>query len=140
MAVNTQRISPIEGARARRLALPRYLRLDGGRFLLGLVVILSIMSLILLAQTGVVATQGYAISALENEKTMLLRERTLLQERQARAQSLERIRRRAELIGLRPLSDEQVRYLEIEGAGDSVQGTGAAPAPAQAVTPPSTEP
>jgi hypothetical protein len=122
MAVNTQRISNIEGARARRLALPRYLRLDGGRFLLGLVMILSLMSLILLAQTGVVATKGYAISALEAEKNTLLRERTLLQERQARAQSLERIRRRAEQIGLRPITDEQVRYVEIEGAGDGEQG------------------
>src|SRR5690606_24653270 len=119
MAVNTQRISNIEGARARRLALPRYLRLDGGRFLLGLVAILSIMSLILLAQTGVVATKGYAISALEAEKTALLRERSLLQERQARAQSLERIRRRAEQIGLRPITDDQVRYIEIEGTDEA---------------------
>jgi hypothetical protein len=55
----------------------------------------------------------------------MLRERTLLQERQARAQSLERIRRRAEQIGLRPITDDQVRYMEIEeGTGDREQGTG----------------
>ncbi len=113
MAVNTQRISPIEGARARRLALPRYLRLDGSRYLLGLVLILSLMSLIVLAQTGVVATRGYAISNLEDQKTALMRERTVLQERQARAQSLEQIRRRAEQIGLRPMQPEQARYLEV---------------------------
>lgn len=114
MAVNTQRIqSTIEGARARRIALPRYLRLDGGRFLLGLVIILCAMSLIVLAQTGVVATKGYAISKLEQERTLLTRERSLLQERQARAQSLERVRRRAEEIGLRPLTPEQVRYVEL---------------------------
>lgn len=113
MAVNSHRISTIEGARARRIALPRYLRIDGGRFLLGLVIILSAMGLIVLAQTGVVATKGYAISALEAEKTMLIRERSLLQERQARAQSLNRVRRRAEEIGLRPITDDQVRYMEL---------------------------
>ncbi|GAB4437939.1 MAG: hypothetical protein OHK0015_31090 [Chloroflexi bacterium OHK40] len=129
MAVNTQRISPIEGARARRLALPRYLRLDGGRFLLGLVVILSLMSLILLAQTGVVATRGYAISALEAEKVALLRERSQLQVRQARAQSLERIRRRAEQIGLRPLTDAQIRYIEIAGDVEAPGANGQVAAP-----------
>lgn len=113
MAVNTQRISPIEGARARRLALPHYLRLDGGRFLFGLVLILCTMSLIVLVQTGIVATKGYAISALETDKLALVRERSLLQERQARAQSLDRIRRRAEEIGLRPITEAQVRYLEL---------------------------
>src|SRR5512134_2032378 len=122
MAVNTQRISPIEGARARRLALPRYLRLDGSRYLLGLVLILSLMSLIVLAQTGVVATNGYAIARLEEQKVMVMRERAALQERQARAQSLEQIRRRAEQIGLRPMTPDQARYLEIPAA--------AAPTPA----------
>lgn len=124
MAVNTQRISPIEGARARRLALPRYLRLDGSRYLLGLVLILSLMSLIVLAQTGVVATRGYAIANLEAQKTTLLRERTVLQERQARAQSLEQIRRRAEQIGLRPMEPEQAHYIDVPSAE--------APAPAPA--------
>ena len=113
MAVNTQRLSPIKGARARRLALPRSMRLDRSRSLFGLVLILSLISLIVLAQTGVVATRGYAIARLETERVTLLRERTLLQEREARAQSLERIRRRAEQIGLRPMSPAQARYLEI---------------------------
>lgn len=127
MAVNTQRISSIDTARARRLALPRYLRLDGSRTLLALVLIISLMSLVVLAQTGVVATRGYAIEQLEDQKTLLLRERTLLLERQARAQSLERIGRRAEQIGLRPLSDEQVRYLEVPAQ--------VAPAPTATVSP-----
>lgn len=113
MAVNSHRISSIAGARARRMALPRYLRLDGSRYLLGLVLILCLMSLIVLAQTGVVATRGYAISDLEAAKVSLLRERTQLQERQARAHSLERIRRRAEQNGMRPVRDTQIRYLEL---------------------------
>jgi hypothetical protein len=113
MAVNSRRISSIEGARARRLALPRYLRLDGARYLLGLVILLCLMSLIVLVQTGVVATRGYAISTIEAQKVNLLRERTRLQERQARAQSLERIRRRAEQIGMRPVQEQQIRYIEL---------------------------
>lgn len=133
MAVNTQRISPIEGARARRLALPRYLRLDGGRFLLGLVLILCAMSLVVLVQTGIVATKGYAISSLERQKLNLTREHSLLQERQARAQSLERIRNRAEEIGLRPITEDQVRYMELpEQAAPAPAPTVPAPAPTAA--------
>jgi hypothetical protein len=131
MAVNTQRVSPIEQARARRLALPRYLRLDGGRYLLGLVLILSLMSLIVLAQTGVVATRGYAITKLEDQRTALMRERTQLQERQARAQSLEQIRRRAEQIGLRPMAADQARYLDIS----TEEGAPAPETPATAASP-----
>jgi hypothetical protein len=113
MAINSQRISLIEGARARRMALPRYLRIDGSRYLLGLVLILSLMSLIVLVQTGVVATKGYALASLEGEKVILLRERSLLQERQARAQSLDRIRRRAEQLGMQPVTADQVRYVDL---------------------------
>lgn len=118
MAVNSRRLSSIESARARRLALPRYLRLDGARYLLGLVILLCLMSLIVLVQTGVVATRGYAISTLEAQKVSLLRERTRLQERQARAQSLERIRRRAEQIGMMPVQDRQIRYIELPAAAE----------------------
>jgi hypothetical protein len=113
MAVNTPRISSISQARERRIKIPHYLRLDGSRYLLGLVLILALMSLIVLAQTGVVATKGYAISRLEEQKTTLIRERSQLQVREAHAQSLELIRRRAEKIGLRPIAPDQVRYLNI---------------------------
>lgn len=113
MAVNTQRMSTIVKARARRIALPHYLRIDGSRYLLGLVLILALMSLIVLAQTGAVATKGYALSHLQNEKTALMRERSQLQVREAQAQSLELVRRRAEQLGLRPITPDQVRYLDI---------------------------
>jgi hypothetical protein len=114
MAINTQRVSLIEQARARSIALPRYLKLDGSRYLLGLVVILCLMSLIALAQTGVVATKGYEIANLQAEQTQLMRERSQLLARQAQATNLEQIRRRAAQIGLRPMTDEQVRYVYIE--------------------------
>jgi hypothetical protein len=128
MAVNTQRLSSISQARERRINIPHYLKLDGSRYLFGLVLILALMSLIVLAQTGVVATKGYAISRLDAEKTTLLRERSQLQAREAHAQSLELIRHRAEEIGLRPITPDQVRYLSIpeDGAGSRQQTTGAA--------------
>ncbi len=113
MAVNTQRNSFIQQARTRRLDLPQYLRLDGSRYLLGLVVILCLMSLIVLAQTGVVATKGYAIVELEARKTVLQREYAQLQVRHARAQALDHVERRAEQIGLRSRNVEQVRYIEV---------------------------
>ncbi|NJN17177.1 MAG: hypothetical protein HC822_13320 [Oscillochloris sp.] len=111
MAVNTQPLSSIAEARARRLALPRYLQLDGSRYLLGLVVILCLMSLIVLVQTGAVATRGYALAQLQTQQTEILRERSQLMVRLARAQSLERVRLRAAEIGLRPYTEDQVRYL-----------------------------
>lgn len=114
MAINSQPISPIQQARVRRIDLSRYLKIDGSRYLLGVVVLLCLMSLIALAQTGVVATKGYAIAQFEQQKVDLLRERTQLQLRHAAAQSLARVRTRAEQIGLRPMSAEQARYLAVQ--------------------------
>jgi hypothetical protein len=113
MAVNAQRNSSIQKARSRRLALPKYLRLDGSRYLLGLVVILCLMSLIVLAQTGVVATKGYAIGELESRKAILQREYAEMEIRLARAQALDYIQQRALAIGLRPRTQDQERYIEV---------------------------
>jgi hypothetical protein len=109
-----QRLLPLQQARERRRELSYYLKLDGSRYLLGVIVLLCLMSMIALGQTGVVATKGYAIVELEAQRTDLLRERGQLQLRYAQAQSLEHIRQRAEQIGLRTITREQVRYLTIE--------------------------
>lgn len=114
MAVNVQRLFPLRQARERRRNLSYYLRLDGSRYLLGVAVLLGLMSMIALGQTGVVATKGYAIVQLEHEQTRLLREHSQLQMRLAGAQSLENIRSRAEQIGLRPRTREQERYLVLD--------------------------
>jgi hypothetical protein len=116
MAVNTRRIYPLQQAKVRRGALGRYLELDGSRYLLGAIVILCLVSLIALGQTGMVATKGYAIAELEQERTILLRERTQLQLRLAAARSLERVQRRAPALGLRPITKDQVRYIVVPGA------------------------
>ncbi|MCU0491831.1 MAG: hypothetical protein MUD01_09605 [Chloroflexaceae bacterium] len=114
MAVTSKRISTIQQARRRRLELPRYLKLDGSRYLLGVIVILALMSLIALAQTGVVATKGYAIAELQRDLTNLQRERNQLLLRQAEAQSLEKVRARAETLGMRQIQPDQVRYLNVQ--------------------------
>jgi hypothetical protein len=78
-----------------------------------IVILLCLMSLLTLGQIGVVATKGYAVSALQTEKTELLRLRDQLEVRYATAQSLEHIRKRAELIGLRPITPDQIEYMTI---------------------------
>ena len=52
MAVNVRKLFPLEQARERRLELMRYLRLDGGRYLIAAALLLSLMSLLSLGQTG----------------------------------------------------------------------------------------
>lgn len=114
MAVNLQRNPFIAAARAQRPGIlnPSHW-LQGGRYLLVLIGVFCLLSLLVLLQTGAVATRGYAIADLETQKIMLLREQARLQERQAQAQSLERVRVEAEKMGLGPLKPEQVRYLLI---------------------------
>lgn len=66
-----------------------------------------------LVQTSVVATKGYAIVALEQQRTELMRERGQLQLRYAEAQSLDTIRERARAIGMRPRTRDQIRYVTV---------------------------
>ncbi len=114
MAVNVERFLPLRRARERRRETGRYLKLDSSRYLLGVAVLLGLMSMIALVQTGVVATKGYAIVALEHERTELLRQNSQLHLDLALAQSLDRIRERAHELGLRPVTVDQVIYLTIE--------------------------
>ena len=123
MAVNTRPLFPLRQAKARRSTTGRYFDLDGSRYLLGAVVILCLVSLIALGQTGVVATKGYAITQLESTRTTLLRERSQLQLRLAAAKSLDHIQQRAEAIGLRPMTDDQARYITIPAAATPVATT-----------------
>ncbi len=114
MAVNVnQRLTPLRHAKARRRDLVDYIRLDGSRYLLAVIVLLCLMSMIALGQTGVVATKGYSIVALERELVELKRERGQLQQQYAEARSLDRIRVRAAELGLRPMDLAQGHYLQI---------------------------
>jgi hypothetical protein len=123
MAVNIRQLFPLQQAKARRSQLGRYLQLDGGRYLIAAGLILSLMSLISLGQTGRVATQGYEVAKLQNEQKVLLRERSALQLRLSEAQSLEQIQRLAKGLNLRPMTPDQALYITI-----------APPAPSDKVT------
>ncbi len=119
MAVTLKPLYPtIRAAKERRIELLRYLRLEGGRRLIAAALLLALMSGLNLAQTGRLATQGHAVAQLQRRQTELLRERSNLQLRLARAQSLADIERRAERLNLRPMKPEQARYITIGALAD----------------------
>jgi hypothetical protein len=114
MAVHARPFTPLQQARMRRSKLFRHWPLDRGRYLLATILLLCLMSLLTLGQTGVVATRGYAVTNLEMQHRELMRVHNQLEVRYAEAQSLGRIRKRAEQLGLRPIQAEQVRYMMLE--------------------------
>jgi cell division protein FtsL len=113
MAVNIRQLFPLQQAKARRSQLPRYLRLDGGRYLIAAALILSLLSLISLGQTGRLATQGYEIAQLQKDQVNLLRQRSALQLELSEAQSLAKIEQRARDLHMRPMTPDQARYITI---------------------------
>lgn len=86
---------------------------DGSRYLVRVILLLCLMSLITLGQTGVVATKGYAVATLHMQRTELIRTRNHLEARYAAAQSLDHIRKQAERIGLRPAHRDQMQYITV---------------------------
>jgi hypothetical protein len=118
MAVTLKPLYPLRQAKVRRIELGRYLKLDGGRYLIAAALLLSLMSLVSLGQTGRLATQGFHISQLEDKREVLLRERSRLEHRLSKAQSLTQIEQRAAEQGLRPMAPEQARYITL-GARDA---------------------
>jgi hypothetical protein len=123
MAVNIRQLFPLQQAKVRRSQLARYLSLDGGRYLIAAAVILSLMSLISLGQTGRLATQGYEVAQLQAERTQLLRQRSAFQLRLSEAASLLRIDQSARTLGLRPMTPDQVRYVTIAASAGADKRT-----------------
>ena len=72
MAVNTRHRITIRQAKAQRVQLPRYLQLDRGRYLIAAALLLAMMSLLTLGQTGRLATKGYEISQLQHQRDELI--------------------------------------------------------------------
>jgi len=114
MAINVRQLFPLQQARERRDALLRSLRLDGGRHLIATALLLALMSLLSLGQTGRLAAIGHSITELQQQKTVLMRERNGLLLRLSQAQSLDSVERRAQELKLRPLVPQQVRYITLE--------------------------
>ncbi len=111
MAVNLRQRFTVHQAKLQRMRLPRYIALDGARYLVMSVLLLMLMSLLMLAQTGHVQGKGYDLAQLEEQRLMLQHERSDLQLRLSEAQSLKRIQTQARELGLRPATADQTRYL-----------------------------
>jgi hypothetical protein len=123
MAVNVRKLFPLEQARTRRVELSRYLRLDGGRYLIAAALLLSLMSLVSLGQTGRLATKGYQLAQLQTQQTELLRERSALLLRLSEAESLKSIDKRATALNMRPMAPDQARYITITPVPESQEPT-----------------
>lgn len=108
---------PLQTARQRRPYVGRYFRLGYAGLLAGTVVVVCVLSILYLAQTGRVATRGYQLQLLEAEHKKLIREAEQYQFRIASGQKLTVIQERAEKLGLRPATPAQVRYIDVELRG-----------------------
>ena len=133
MAISLKPLYPLQEARERRIELGRYLKLDGGRYLIAAAMLLSLMSLVSLGQTGRLATQGYHIAQLEHTNATLLRERSKMQLQLSEAQSLGDIERRASEAGLRPMAPDQARYVTV--APEASKTSAEQPAPSEWIEP-----
>ncbi len=127
MAVNLRQLFPLQQAKERRIEIGRYLRLDGGRYLIAAAFVLSLISLISLNQTGRLAAIGYEITTLRDQKTMLLRDQNRLLLRLSQAQSLDAIEQRAEKLKLRELTPDQQRYIVVDRPVDPIPAQPAQP-------------
>jgi hypothetical protein len=113
MAVNQTGL-PLQRGRTRQLSVSRALRLNELGLVAGAVAIVCILSILFLAQTGRVATANYRLQALEREHVALTHEAEQYEYRLAKASRLDVLAERAERLGLRPVTGEQVRYATIE--------------------------
>jgi len=114
MAVRIEQIPAIVGrVRWRQIDFSRYLRLDGARYVLLLTLIVCLLSLVTLVQSGLVTRMNYELVALRQQQVQLNREYSRLQEQIARVQSVESRMKRAADMGFRPPTPEQIRYIRI---------------------------
>jgi len=114
MAVRIEQIPAIVGrVRWRQIDFSRYLRLDGARYVLLLTLIVCLLSLVTLVQSGLVTRMNYGLVALRQQQVQLNREYSRLQEQLARVQSVESRMKRATDMGFRPPTPEQIRYIRI---------------------------
>lgn len=114
MAV-VQRKLPLHTARLRRLHVPNaYFKLSESWLLAGVFVIVCILSIMFLAQTGRVATEGYRLQELQSEYLKAQQETEQYEFRIAQASRLDVIADKAQKLGLRPATNDQTRYATVE--------------------------
>ncbi|HEY1011902.1 MAG TPA: hypothetical protein VGE07_04300 [Herpetosiphonaceae bacterium] len=114
MAVISRPVPTRDARAAARVAASPAERAAG---LLGILsVVAALMSILYLAQTGRVATQGYRLEQLEVRRSELVRRNQQLRFEIEIAQSLDTVRTRADGLGLKPVRPAQERVVTIEVA------------------------
>lgn len=114
MAV-VQRKLPLQMARLRRAHVPNaYFKLGESGLLAGAFAIVCILSLLFLAQTGRVATEGYRLQELKRAQLEAQHEAEQYEFQIAQASRLDVIAQRAQALGMRPATNEQTRYATVE--------------------------
>ena len=113
MPVTAQAL-PLKHARERRAQYPRYFKLGYAGLLAGTVVAVCLLSILYLAQTGRVATRGYRLEQLQQERTRLKHDAEQYEYRIAAANRLDKIEERATKLGLQRATATQLRYATIQ--------------------------
>lgn len=104
---------PLRRARMRPV-VAHGLRASELGLLAGAVVIVCLLSILYLAQTGRVATAGHRLQQLEDEHVTLVHAGEQWELRIAKASRLSVVAERAERLGLRTATVDQLRYATVE--------------------------
>lgn len=86
----------------------------GAGMLVTLAIVAALMSILYLAQTGRVATQGYRLEQLDLQRAELIRVNQQLMFEIEQAQVLDNIQQRALALGFQSMNPGQARYITIE--------------------------
>jgi|DewCreStandDraft_5_1066085.scaffolds.fasta_scaffold00030_12 cell division protein FtsL len=95
-------IQPVQAAKARRARYPFFFEMGPITLLLVATLTLTLTALLYATKAGRVATSGYYIRQLEQQRDALQREREQLLLRAAELQNLSRIEREARRLGMVP--------------------------------------
>ncbi|GAC1360032.1 MAG: hypothetical protein NVS4B8_15130 [Herpetosiphon sp.] len=113
MAISVQQL-PLQTARNRRALAGPYVQLGSAGLVALAFIVVCVLSILFLAQTGRVATRGYYLQALQTEEKTLKRQGEQFQYRIAAANRLDALQVRAVKAGLRPITPAQTRFITIE--------------------------
>jgi hypothetical protein len=122
MAIPLRQLIPLQQARLRRIEIGRYIKLDSGSGYIAVAILCALMGLALITQTVRVAQIGSEISALQKQKTTLMRTQKDLQLRVANAQSIPYILDYVNKSGMVPLDQVDVEYVVLEPSESAPPG------------------
>ncbi len=122
MAIPLRQLIPLQQARLRRIEIGRYIKLDSGSGYIAVAILCALMGLALITQTVRVAQIGSEISALQKQKTTLVRTQKDLQLRVANAQSIPYLLDYVNKSGMVPLDQVDVEYVVLEPSESAPPG------------------